>query len=368
MANKQTIKVNGSEQYNVVVGLDILQNFKIFIRDYDTNKSIFVIDSNVNDKQSELIQNLKACFNETFDYIVPAGEESKNVNQFNQIVDFCLNEGVTRETTLIAIGGGVVGDLAGYVASSVLRGLPLVHIPTTLLAMVDSSIGGKTGINHTTGKNLIGSFYQPKGVFADIDVLDTLSDLEFICGFGEILKYGAISDPVILEILHGKNLLDLRENKNQMESIIQRCVKIKGLVVTQDTKESGHRMILNFGHTFAHAIEKVLGYGKIAHGQAVFIGMVTACYLSEEMGGNVNEALLLEHASSMQILPEHLNIDAETLIEAMQSDKKKKKNELRFVLLKQFGKPFVSIVPDIKTVIQCWEKTRLILTDAYSHS
>lgn len=364
MLSKQTIRTSISDTYNVVTGCGIIPEMKTFVQNNGYNRACIVVDGNVLDKQPGFIKELQSLFSETWLYKLEPGEQSKSLQKWTEIIDFCLSCGIDRQVPLLAAGGGVTGDLAGFAASTVLRGIPLIHIPTTLLAMVDSAIGGKTGVNHESGKNLIGTFYQPKAVFSDLNVLETLPDEEFICGFGEILKYGAIADPVILDVLKTKNLLDFRENISQLEGIIQRCIKIKADIVSRDTRESAGRAFLNYGHTFAHAIEKKLGYGTISHGQAVYIGMIAAGILSVSMGGNLNRELLLKHAASMKVSASVLNnLTAEELIDGMKQDKKRQAGSQQFVLLQQYGRAYLHKMENMEQVSQAWSETLKLLND-----
>ncbi len=358
MSSKQIIRLTASESYTIFNGSSMLPEFQSFVDKNEYEDAIIVVDGNVYDLQKPFVKSLRDCFDKTEILEITPGEKSKNFKTYKKIVDFCLKQNVSRNTPIVAIGGGVVGDLAGFAAATVLRGIPLIHVSTTLLAMVDSSIGGKTGINHKAGKNLVGSFYQPTAVFSDLQVLETLTEQEFLCGFGEILKYGAISDSVILEILKGRDFSELRANLTQLESIVQRCIKIKADIVTRDTRESGERAYLNFGHTFAHSIEKCLGYGTISHGQAVYIGMVAAVFLSQQNGSQLNENQLLEHAAQMKLPTDFFTIDSGDLINGMQQDKKKKQGSLRFVLLQQYGRPYLKTIEDLSEVGEAWKTAK----------
>ncbi|MCH8556301.1 MAG: 3-dehydroquinate synthase [Balneolia bacterium] len=357
MLDKQQVRTQQSDEYIIAVGEDPSSEIQKVVAVYPGPKAFFFVDSNVMKLQAKLVDQITALYEEPLVYKVPAGEASKSVEQWSEMVSFCLSHHPHRNVPVFAIGGGVTGDLAGFVASTVLRGLPLIHIPTTLLAIVDSSIGGKTGINHEAGKNLVGSFYQPKAVIAPLKALQTLSDQEFICGFGEILKYGAIADPDILTILSTKDLSELRENVSLLGSIVQRSIKVKTDVVIRDTQESNLRMILNYGHTFAHAIEKQMGYGKISHGQAVYIGMIAAGILSKELGATIKEELIEQHFGSMMISDIEIDITPDQLLNAMQSDKKRSSTGLRFVVLKQYGRPYVEQIDDTALIEQVWSST-----------
>lgn len=357
MLDKQHVRTQITDEYTITVGEDPASEIHKVAAMYPGPKAFFFVDSNVMKLQTELVNQIAEIYEEPLVYVVPAGEASKSVEHWSEMVSFCLSHHPHRNVPIFAIGGGVTGDLAGFVASTVLRGLPLIHIPTTLLAIVDSSIGGKTGINHKTGKNLVGSFYQPKAVIAPLRALHTLSNQEFICGFGEILKYGAIADPDILTILSTKNLYELRENLSLLGSIVQRSIKVKTDVVIRDTQESNLRMILNYGHTFAHAIEKQMGYGKISHGQAVYIGMIAAGILSKELGAIIKEELIEQHFVSMMVSDIDIDISPTQLLSAMQSDKKRSSSGLRFVVLKQYGRPYIKQIEDTSLIEQIWLST-----------
>ncbi len=356
MLDKQTIRIHLNEEYTISVGENPDAEFKKLAASLESEKALFFIDENVALLQSDFITFLKSLFPEPHEYIIPAGEGSKSVQQWFGLVDFALHSGIDRNTPVFAVGGGVTGDLAGFAASVIMRGLPLIHVPTTLLAIVDSSIGGKTGINHSTGKNLIGTFYQPKAVIAPVACLETLPDHEFICGFGEILKYGAIADPDILDILNGKHIPELKGNSSLMSTLIQRSIKVKANVVMKDTRESSLRMILNYGHTFAHAIEKICGYGTISHGQAVYAGMIAAGMLSTKLGSDFNHNLIEQHYVGMEMHRVSLGIKGHELVDAMQTDKKRQSGELRFVVLKKYGRPYVETVDNTELIAEVWDE------------
>jgi 3-dehydroquinate synthase len=299
-----------------------------------------VIDSNVlrlygTDLTQVFVQHPKFSAERSI-IAVPAGEASKSRTEKDRIEDELFARGFGRDTVLVAVGGGVVGDVAGYVAATFNRGVPLVHVPTTLLAQVDSSIGGKTGINHAAGKNLIGAFYQPEAVFASVDALATLSDVEFRSGLAEVIKYAATLDMGLWDMLEQRaDLVNARE-RSVLQEIIVRSAAIKIRVVEQDEKESGLRAILNFGHTTAHAFESLSAY-SIPHGFAVAAGMRVAMRLSRDVLGYPDEyvqrfdALLacyklnLEYGSRFQ----HDEVWAATL-----ADKKSREGTPRFVLMK----------------------------------
>ncbi len=270
---------------------------------------------------------------------VPDGEEYKNLQTVATIYDRLLSERLERSSLIIALGGGVIGDIAGFVAATFLRGVPHVQIPTTLLAQVDSSVGGKTGVNHPRGKNLIGAFYHPRAVLIDPDVLETLDERDLRAGLSEVVKYGVIWDERFFGFLEGntRGLLSLDE---PIIGAIRRSCAIKAEVVSRDEKEAGLRSILNFGHTFGHAIEALTGYASYRHGEAVGIGMVMAAGLSRYMGmteaGTQERIEKLLSALGLPVrMPEEL--DAESIIDTIRLDKKVKRGKIRFVLAERIG-------------------------------
>jgi len=216
--------------------------------------------------------------------IVPDGETSKDLELLGRVYDDLIDAGAHRTTPLIALGGGVIGDLGGFCAATFMRGMPFVQIPTTLLSQVDSSVGGKTAVNHPRGKNLIGVFYQPRVVFIDIDTLKTLPQEEFLSGLAEVLKYGIVLDRALFELLENKRKQILEKDREALIAIVKRSVQIKADIVRQDEREAGLRSVLNFGHTVGHAVERLVGYGKIRHGEAVAKGMAFSANLSLKMG------------------------------------------------------------------------------------
>lgn len=272
---------------------------------------------------------------------MPDGESYKSLDTYTQVMDFLLEKKHNRSTCLIALGGGVVGDLCGFVAATFQRGVDFIQIPTTLLSQVDSSVGGKTAVNHPAGKNMIGAFYQPLAVFADISVLETLPDREYAAGLAEVVKYGIIYDADFFAWLEANAPALVQREKYALTHIITRSCEVKAAVVSEDEREGGRRAILNYGHTFGHAIEKLLGYGRLLHGEAVSIGMVMAARLSVEFSG-----LALADSQRIEKLLQQLNLpvtlkglelNAEAMIDAMGMDKKVVDGELRFVVADQMG-------------------------------
>jgi 3-dehydroquinate synthase len=216
--------------------------------------------------------------------LLPDGEQYKTLESLNQIFTELLTRQAGRDVTLVALGGGVIGDITGFAAATYMRGVPFIQLPTTLLAQVDSSVGGKTAVNHALGKNMIGAFYQPKAVLADLDVLDTLSDREFSAGLAEVIKYGAVLDADFFAWCEQHMSALVGRDKDALQYAVTRSCEIKAQVVVQDERESGLRALLNFGHTFGHAIETGMGYGQWLHGEAVAAGMVLAAELSAYLG------------------------------------------------------------------------------------
>jgi 3-dehydroquinate synthase len=291
---------------------------------------------------------LRQRHREVVQIVLPDGEAHKDWASLDHIFDALLAHGCDRKTVLYALGGGVVGDMTGFAAACYMRGVPFVQVPTTLLAQVDSSVGGKTAINHPRGKNMIGAFYQPLLVVCDLDVLDTLPERELSAGLAEVIKYGPIADPAFLDWIE-TNLDALRaRDKDALAHAVRRSCEIKAWVVSQDEKEAGLRAILNFGHTFGHAIEAGLGYGEWLHGEAVGCGMVMASELSARLG--LMPASFVER---MQRLVERAGLPvkgpalgAQRYLELMSVDKKNEGGEIRFVVIEALGRAGVRPAPD----------------------
>jgi 3-dehydroquinate synthase len=282
--------------------------------------------------------------------ILPDGEPYKSMACAMQIFDALLSQQFSRNATLIALGGGVVGDLAGFAAACYQRGIPLMQIPTTLLAQVDSSVGGKTAVNHPLGKNMIGAFYQPQCVLADTSVLETLPDRELSAGLAEIVKYGLIRDPAFFGWLEGHIEALLRREPDALTYAIERSCANKAEVVAADERETGERATLNLGHTFGHAIETGMGYGVCLHGESIAIGMCRAADLSRRLGWLSDEDVarierILERCRLPTTPPWEL--DADRLLELMAVDKKNLDGKLRLILLEQIGKATLPIKVNI---------------------
>ncbi len=277
--------------------------------------------------------------------ILPDGEEYKNLEVWSRIFDALLRKRFNRRCTLIALGGGVVGDLTGFAAASYQRGVPFIQVPTTLLAQVDSSVGGKTGINHPLGKNMIGAFYQPRCVIADTESLNTLDDRQLSAGIAEVIKYGLIDDPEFFAWLEANMKALRRREPAALAYAIERSCQDKARIVAADEKEAGQRALLNLGHTFGHAIETGMGYGQWLHGEAVAAGICMAANLSRRMGWLSAEdegrvIALMEGAGLPVAAPASLSADR--FLELMAVDKKVLEGQLRLVLLKGVGKALVT--------------------------
>ena len=327
----------GSRSYPIHVKSGLLKQTASILSDQNHGQK-WVIISQYNlmelfgfDLMTELNESGFNC-----DYItLPVGEASKSLNEFSRVISQMVEFGCDRKTTILALGGGVVGDVSGFVASSFMRGIDYYQIPTTLLAMVDSAIGGKTGINIAEGKNLVGAIYQPKGVLIDPVILKSLSKEEVMAGLGEVIKYGAIWDKAFL-IDISTWLEDI--DSFPFEDAIRKSCKIKAEVVSKDEREGDLRRILNFGHTIGHALESHLGYGKIRHGEAVALGMKCAGFISQKLNLLSKEELsTLNQTINRLPLPQLPHINGNHLMPFIKTDKKSEKGVLNFVLLDGLG-------------------------------
>ena len=285
--------------------------------------------------------------------ILQDGETHKTLGTVSQIYDWLLKAKADRQTTLVALGGGVIGDITGFAAATYQRGINFIQIPTTLLAQVDSSVGGKTGVNHPLGKNMIGAFYQPGCVLIDTEVLVTLPEREVKAGLAEVIKYGLIDQPDFLNWLsnHAAEILALDNAK--LTETIRICCQAKADIVAEDEREAGLRALLNLGHTFGHAIETASGYGNLLHGETVAMGMVMAADLSRRLGLLSAEQAarvrdILENDFSMSVIPP-AQISTEDYMELMSSDKKAEQGKIRFILLKALGSAVLTgdVPPDL---------------------
>lgn len=342
----QTLNVDlGHRAYPIHIGPGLLSQPDLLLPHLVQPRAVIVTNTVVAPLYLETLRAaLQARGVEIIPVIVPDGESHKNWETLNLIFDALLTHRVERKTTLIALGGGVIGDLAGFAAASYQRGVPFIQVPTTLLSQVDSSVGGKTGINHPLGKNMIGAFYQPQVVLADTATLNTLPDRELSAGLAEVIKYGLIGDLPFLEWLE-INMPKLRARDPQaLQYAIARSCQNKADVVAADEREAGVRAHLNLGHTFGHAIESGMGYGNWLHGEAVGAGMVMAADASQRMGW-LSEAdvartrALIRAAGLPDVAPD---LGAQTYLDFMGHDKKVESGKIHFVLLKQLGEAVVT--------------------------
>ncbi|WP_291992503.1 3-dehydroquinate synthase [Candidatus Accumulibacter sp. ACC003] len=291
-----------------------------------------------------LAEPLRRAGIDVVEIVLPDGERFKDWPTLNTIFDHLLQRRCERSTTLLALGGGVVGDMTGFAAACFQRGMPLIQVPTTLLAQVDSSVGGKTAINHPLGKNMIGAFHQPRLVLADTDTLNTLSDREFRAGLAEVIKYGLIRDPAFFEWLEEQLENVLSRDALPLAEAICRSCQNKAEVVAADERESGERALLNLGHTFGHAIETGIGYGEWLHGEAVAVGTMMAAQLSCQLGwikaADLSRVERLFQRAGLPVLGPTLDVDR--YLDLMQNDKKVQGGHLRFVLLRGIGQAVLS--------------------------
>jgi len=353
-----------NQSYNIFVGNSILKELPKKINSNKLERNFFVVvDESVERFHKDYINAVISQLNgRTFVYILKSGENSKSYKELNKIYSALLGNNFGRDSLLIGIGGGVTGDLSGYAAATYMRGIQLIHIPTTLLAAVDSAIGGKTGINFETKKNIVGAFYQPKFVLIDSHFLNSLPEEEFKSGMGEIIKNAFLSGPDLFDYL-SKNMtkIFLRDEK-VIRKIIIESVKIKASVVSQDEKESGLRKILNLGHTFAHAIETDLNF-RIKHGEAVVAGIICALFLSNKVGllekNQLDKFLTLPLKINVPDSLKKLNV--KRMYEVMKADKKNRGDEIKFVLVTDLGKILIDVSASKKDVFESIGKMQKIL-------
>jgi 3-dehydroquinate synthase len=347
----QTLTVDlGDRSYPIHIGPGLLSQPDLIVPHLLQKRVMVVTNTTVAPLYlAQLTATLESAGVKVAKVVLPDGEVYKNWETLNLIFDALLTDRAERKTTLIALGGGVIGDMTGFAAACYQRGVPFIQIPTTLLSQVDSSVGGKTGINHPLGKNMIGAFYQPKVVLADTDTLKTLPPRELSAGLAEVIKYGLIWDAEFLAWLEA-NMDKLRAlDAAAIAHAIYRSCEIKAQVVGEDEREGGIRAILNLGHTFGHAIETGMGYGNWLHGEAVAAGMVMAAQTSQRMGwiseADVERTRALIRAAGLPDVAPDLGVD--TYLEYMGHDKKVEGGKMRFVLLKKLGEAVITgDVPD----------------------
>ena len=334
----------GDKSYPIYIGIDLLSMKSLFVDQIQGRQVMIVTNKTIAPLYLDKLTSILDGFN-VQSVILPDGEEFKKLETLNKVFDALLEAKFDRTSTLIALGGGVIGDITGFAAASYQRGVGFIQVPTTLLSQVDSSVGGKTGINHELGKNMIGAFYQPKAVIIDVNTLDTLSNKEFSAGMAEVIKYGLLGNADFLSMLEANIELIMARKKDLIIEVIFNCCQDKARIVELDEFEKGKRALLNLGHTFGHGIENAFGYGNYLHGEAVSIGMVMAAKLSKDEGNlSHEETLRVESILSKADLPISINktIDSETLITAMSLDKKSIDGKIRLVLLKSLGDSYLT--------------------------
>ena len=350
----QTLTVGlGERAYPIHIGTRLLARTDLFAPHLPQQKLSIVTNTTVSALYLETLSAaLRGAGRQVVPIVVPDGEEHKTWQTLNGIFDALLTNRCERKSAIIALGGGVVGDLAGFAAASYQRGVPFVQVPTTLLAQVDSSVGGKTAINHPLGKNMIGSFYQPSMVLADITLLDTLPMRELSAGLAEVIKYGLIMDLPFLEWLEDNMSLLMARDSEALEYAVTRSCQNKAQVVAADERETAGRALLNLGHTFGHAIEAGLGFGTWLHGEAVAAGSMLAARLSQRMGLlSAPEVERIHRLFTRAGLPvEAPDLGPERYLELMGHDKKVENGKLRLVLLRALGKAFVTSDFELSTL------------------
>ncbi|QSA96196.1 3-dehydroquinate synthase [Methylococcus sp. EFPC2] len=340
----------GERSYPIYIGPGLLERTDLLAR-HIRSKQVMIVSNEV--VAPLYLERLKASLeaHDPVELILPDGEAYKSIDSAMRIYDELLARKFSRNATLIALGGGVIGDLVGFVAATYQRGVPFVQIPTTLLSQVDSSVGGKTAVNHPRGKNMIGAFYQPLCVLADTATLDTLADRELSAGLAEVIKYGLIRDPGFFDWLENNLESLLARDPEALAYAIERSCQNKAEVVAVDERETGERATLNLGHTFGHAIETGLGYGACLHGEAVAIGMCQAADLSRRLGWlsaiDVERIVALLERARLPVVPPP-DLGAERFIELMAVDKKNVDGKLRLILLEAVGRATLPVGVEIE--------------------
>lgn len=364
--NREIVDVDLAERsYQIVICTEELSQFPRMARNWldqfahwksESPQAMLISDDNVARLYGEsFLKNLCDDGWQAELFTFDAGEAAKSIPSTQKIYDALVNMQADRKTCIIALGGGVVGDLAGFAAATYARGLPFIQVPTTLLADVDSSVGGKVGVNHPRGKNLIGAFHQPLGVFIDTACLQSLSDRDYRSGLAEVIKYGVILDAEFFEYLEEHVEKINNRDPEALREIVSKSCRLKADVVEEDEFErSGLRAMLNYGHTFAHAYETLCGYGELTHGEAVAIGMIDASYLAEKMGRIDSHVIerqrkLLQDLSLPTALPSDTSLSPEAVLSCMKLDKKTVAGKLRFILPTRVG--HVEVVSDVSEVL-----------------
>lgn len=341
----RTLSVSlGDRSYPIHIGAGLLDNVKLFPQQLLRGKAVVITNQTIAPLYLErVLTTLRSAGAQCIPVVLPDGEAYKSWETLNKIFDELLSNRCERKTPLIALGGGVIGDLTGFAAATYQRGVPFIQLPTTLLAQVDSSVGGKTAINHPMGKNMVGAFYQPQAVIADMDTLRTLPPRELAAGLAEVIKYGFLGDAEFLDWLdHNVERLTALEPE-ALAFAVERSCQDKAAIVARDERETGDRALLNFGHTFGHAIEAGMGYGEWLHGEAVGAGMVMAARFSEKLGliGKADVQRVVDLLVRAKVPVAAPNLGVERYLDLMGHDKKVEGGRIKFILLKKLGQAFI---------------------------
>ena len=336
-----------SHSYPIIIGRHLLDQAADLLKPYLKHSAVVITNTTVAALYlDKLNQQLDQLGIQHFSIVLHDGEAYKDWQSLNQIFDRLMEQRAERKTTLLALGGGVIGDMVGFAAACYQRGVPFVQIPTTLLSQVDSSVGGKTAINHPLGKNMIGAFYQPQIVLADLSSLSTLPPREFSAGMAEVIKYGLLGDADFIDWLENNMPALMRQEETVLAQAVEHCCRMKAEIVESDEKEQGIRAWLNLGHTFGHAIEAEMGYGVWLHGEAVAAGMVLACRLSEQLGQiNAADTERVVHLLQQANLPtEPPRFAFDRWLEHMRHDKKVSSGVMQFITLERLGRAAITSV------------------------
>ena len=343
------VELSGSRGYPIYIGSGLLSPKDLLARHIRSKQVVIVSNETIAPLYLDKVRAVLAEY-QVEAVVLPDGEQYKTLQHLEKIFDQLLEKKFSRNATLIALGGGVIGDMGGFAAACYQRGIAFIQIPTTLLAQVDSSVGGKTGVNHPLGKNMIGAFYQPQCVIADADVLDTLDDRQLSAGLAEVIKYGLIRDPEFLQWLEQNMPKLLARDKQALAYAIERSCANKAEVVGEDEFESGVRATLNLGHTFGHAIETGSGYGHYLHGEAVAIGTCFAADLSRRLGwlndADVDRIIAIFKAANLPVTPP-AEMTTEQYVDLMAVDKKNVDGKIRVILLEAIGKASLPVNVDL---------------------
>ncbi|KJR41696.1 3-dehydroquinate synthase [Candidatus Magnetoovum chiemensis] len=348
----------GQRSYEIVIAKDIIQDIAKKLREFTFTRNAALIsnDTIFNLYGESVLHSMKEQGFNVTEILIKDGEEYKDLGSLDFILTKMLHHGLDRKSVAVALGGGVIGDIAGFAASVYMRGICFIQIPTTLLAQVDSSVGGKTGVNHRLGKNMIGSFYQPRLVWIDINTLKTLSRRQFLSGMAEVIKYGIIWDNGFFSYLKDNYSKIISLEDSSIINIIRKSCEIKAAVVSEDERESGLRAILNFGHTVGHAIETLSDYRRFLHGEAVAIGMCIEAKLAKMLSLIDRETFLnIQEIAALYHLPTNIPLDLNTddMYKAMIKDKKNFDGKMRFVLPSAIGSVKVVDNIDKQTIMEC---------------